>query len=82
MKHLTFLLLLIVQLFANIPTNTYDAVGNITQIETPTQTITKSYDALSRLKTVTDAQGTVTYAYDAIGRQTQVTFSNENKGVR
>jgi len=35
----------------------YDAVGNITQIETPTQTITKTYDALNRLKSVTAPQG-------------------------
>jgi RHS repeat-associated protein len=57
-------------------TYSYDGVGNITQIETPTQTITKTYDALNRLKTVADAQGTVTYDYDAIGRQTKVTFAN------
>ncbi len=57
-------------------TYTYDEAGNITQIETPTQSISKIYDALNRLKTVTDDQGTTAYAYDAIGRQTQITYPN------
>jgi RHS repeat-associated protein len=57
-------------------TYSYDGVGNITEVQTPTQTITKSYDALNRLKTVTDTQGTVTYTYDAIGRQTTAAYSN------
>ena len=65
----------------------YDGIGNITEIVTPTQTITKTYDALNRLSTVTapqghflagsqHTQGTVTYSYDALGRQTQITFAN------
>ena len=58
----------------SIITYTYDEAGNITQIETPTQTISKTYDALNRLKTVTDSQGTVTYDYDAVGRQTQISY--------
>ncbi len=54
----------------------YDEVGNITLIETPTQSISKTYDALNHLSTVTDAQGTTTYTYDALGRQTQISYSN------
>jgi len=58
----------------SVVTYTYDEAGNITRIETPTQTITKTYDALNRLKTVTDDQGTTTYAYDAIGRVTKIAY--------
>ena len=54
----------------------YDAVGNITEIQTPTTTTTKTYDALNRLSSVTDISGTTTYTYDAKGRQTKVTLAN------
>jgi len=57
-------------------TYSYDGVGNITQIETPTQTITKTYDALNRLESATDDKGTVTYSYDALGRNTTIAYSN------
>ena len=57
-------------------TYTYDEAGNITLIETPTQSISKTYDALNRLSTVTDSSGTTTYTYDALGRQTQISYPN------
>jgi len=57
----------------------YDGVGNIIQIQTPTQTITKTYTKRNQLESVTDSQGTITYGYDAIGRNTHITYSNGMK---
>jgi len=54
----------------------YDGVGNITLIETPTQSISKTYTKRNELESVTDEKGTTTYTYDALGRQTKVSYPN------
>jgi len=54
----------------------YDGVGNIVEIVTPTQTISKTYTKRNELESVTDNTGTTTYTYDALGRQTKITYPN------
>jgi len=74
MKHLLFLLLLTLQLFANIPT--YDKADNrlIKTTYPDGSTTTNSYDEAGRLISTTDANGnTTTYEYDAVGNKISTT---------
>jgi len=54
----------------------YDGVGNIIEIITPTQTLSKTYTARNRLASVTDTTGTTSYRYDEIGRQSSISYPN------
>lgn len=52
----------------------YDAVGNLTAVDTPEGTSTYAYDGLDRLVSYTGITGTeTTYAYDAAGNRTSLT---------
>jgi len=57
-------------------TYSYDDVGNIIRIETPTQSISKTYTKRNALASVSDSTGTTSYIYDALGRQTQILYPN------
>ena len=51
--------------------------GQITEVKTPTRTLTYNYDEKGRLQTVsTPEMGTVTYRYDARGNLYQTEFPN------
>jgi YD repeat-containing protein len=60
-------------------TNTYDAVGRLTDSVSPADTVHMFYDSAGQVRGIAStAQGTMLYRYDGFGRRTDVTRNGFN----